>query len=109
MEIVHSGYVDAADSLTSRVGILWYDSVIFGSCGAGGGLGDLEGSDGSGLSFSGLGLRVGILDAVWDRVTARLLPRLGVLGGYSGFGVCGKSTGNGLLLDLPLIYEFIIQ
>ena len=70
------------------------DREMFGLNGAG-----LGGSDCLRLSFSGLGFRVDAFDAVWDRVTARDLPLLGVQGG--GFG---KSPGNGLLLDPPLIY-----
>ena len=78
------------------------------------GLGDLEALLlGNGLALrlgglgaldccSGVGFRVGALDAVCDLVIARLLPRLGVRGG--GFGVLVKSPGDGLLLDPPLIY-----
>lgn len=80
----------------------------------GGGAGDVV-FDGGGLGVGGLGVvvrdvtglgtRDGTLDAVCDLVAARLLPRLGVLGGFSGFGVLGKSPGNGLLLDPLLIYS----
>ena len=110
IDIVHSGYVAVPDSLTSRVGIFRDDSDIMGFLGGGGvgGLGvvvrDITGLGGSdGCSSSGLGTRDGALDAVCDLVIARLLPRLGVRGG--GFGVFGKSPGNGLLLDPLLIYR----
>ena len=101
MDIIHSGYVLGPESLTSRVGIL-RDSDIFGMAGSG-----VTGREISGLRFSGSGVgsRDGAFDAVYDLVTARLLPRLGVLGG--GFRVFGKSPGNGLLLDPLLIYRLI--
>lgn len=59
--------------------------------------------------FSGLegGTGVGSLVTVWDLVTARLLPRLGVLRVICVFGVLGKSPGNVLLLDPLLNYSLI--
>ena len=92
---IQAGYVVGPFSLMASAGILVEMDVILG--GNVGGFG-VVGREISGLSgsFAGLGFRVGTHDAVWDLVTARLLPRLGVLGG--GFGVFGKSPGNGLLL-----------
>ena len=89
-------------SLIANAGIFVDTDVIFGS-GLGAGGFKVAGREFLGFSDSKLGFRVGAFDAVCDRVTARLLPRLGVLGG--GFGVLGKSPGNGLLLDPPLIYD----
>ena len=106
MEIIHSGYVLGPESFTSRVGILRDSDILDTGLGIGVAEREISGLSGS---DSGLGFRVGTFDALWDRVTARLLPRLGVLECFSRFGVLGKSSGNRLLLDPPLIYDLIID
>ena len=89
-------------NLVASVGIFLLMEDIFRV----GGLGvvdrDFSGLEGGAGVGSLDGARETTLEAVWDLVTARDLPRLGVRGG--GFGVFGKSPGNGLLLDPPLIY-----
>ena len=105
IDLIQAGYMVGSFSFMANAGFLVEIDVILGG---GLGIGGLEVTEQeiSGLSGSGsgLGFRVGALDAVCNLVTARLLPRLAVLGG--GFGVLGKSPGNGLLLDPPLIYSF---
>ena len=109
IDIVHSEYVAATESLTFRVGIFREDSDVMGGR-IGGALfavtgRDIIGHGGSDSSCSdggsGVGFRVGTLDTVCDLVIAWLLPRVGV---RDGFGVFGISPGSGLLLDPALIY-----
>ena len=96
---IQAGYVVSPLSLMANAGILVEMDVILG-----GGFGVIgqEISGPSESDFSGLGPRVGAFDAVWDLVTARLLPWLGVLEG--GFGIAGSPPGGIWLPDPLLIY-----